>query len=56
MVFILFLGYVGHHLVETLRNDHYNDIFPKRFIGTISRDEPDNPIHPSVAKTYNVIF
>jgi len=54
MVIIILLGYIGHYLVESLRDDQINDINPKRFVGTISRDEPDNPIHPSISSTYKV--
>ena len=55
MVIFYYLGYIQGFLIETLRNDHENDVDPKSFQGLISIEEADNPVHSIVQKVYKVI-
>ena len=50
--FSIYLGYVGSVLVETLRNDHINDVNPKFIHGTISESEPENPFPKGASEMY----
>ena len=45
---------MGTYLTETLIDEHINDVDPKQFIGTISVDEPDNPIPKPCTEYYKV--